>query len=316
MTRQTFVTAAAGFLGLSVFMLSACGRTPTGPAYAPQAIQDPDAPDVATLDADQPMPRAAITDETTTTQDATDDLSRREAELAAREQELRAQQDQLRRERERLEAESRGRSSTVAETDPAYDADEATTPTPNAATSSIQKVPSLPIVVPPGTPLEIELTANVNTKVARVGDRVEGRLATDLLVDDRRAAVAGATVTGSVTELVSGSDKVGGTPTLGLTFDSLQAANGAIVPIMARYRQQSGSDTGADAAKVVGGAAAGAVIGHQVDDDGDDDNEGTVVGGILGGAAGAAVAQKTGGEVKIHAGTVIKAPTETSFSIY
>ena len=32
---------------------------------------------------------------------------------------------------------------------------------------------------------------------------------------------------------------------LGLTFDSLQAANGATVPITARYRQQSASGTAA-----------------------------------------------------------------------
>jgi hypothetical protein len=272
--RHAFVTAAAGFLGLSVFLLGACGRTPTGPAEAQQALQNPDAPDVATLDADQPtaMARTAIAAETQTTPDAADDLSRREAELATREQELRAQQEQLRRERERLAAGARERSSTVNDMDQFHDADQATVPPPGSSTSSIQKVPSLPIVVPPGTPLEIELIGNVNTKIARVGDRVEGRLATDLVVDERRAAVAGATVTGSVTELVAGADTVDGATMLGLTFDSLQAANGATVPITARYRQQSGGDT--------------------------------------------AAAPPMGGDVKLRAGIVIKASTETSFSIY
>jgi hypothetical protein len=271
-TRHAFVTAAAGFLGLSVFLLGACGRTPTGPAAAQQALQNPDAADVATLDADQPtgMARTAVAAETQATPDAADDLSRREAELAAREQELRAQQEQLRRERERLAAGSRERSS--ATTDQFLDADQATVPPPGSSTSSIQKVPSQPIVVPPGTPLEIELIGNVNTKIARVGDRVEGRLATDLVVDERRAAVAGATVTGSVTELVAGSDTVDGATMLGLTFDSLQAANGATVPITARYRQQSTGDTVA--------------------------------------------APQMGGDMKLRAGTVIRAPTETSFSIY
>ena len=73
-------------------MLAACGRTPTGPAYAQQALPEPEAPDVASLDADQPTGTAqgAISADTTTTRNAAEDLSRREAELAAREQELRA----------------------------------------------------------------------------------------------------------------------------------------------------------------------------------------------------------------------------------
>ncbi|HET9694707.1 MAG TPA: glycine zipper 2TM domain-containing protein, partial [Steroidobacteraceae bacterium] len=218
----------------------------------------------------------------------------------------REQQEQLRRERERLAEESAAIGSGDT-----FDADEAAAPA-GAPTSSIQKVPTPPIVVPPGTPLQVELRANVNTKVARVGDRVEGRLAEDLTVDERRAAVAGAAITGTVTELVSGSDKIGGAPTLELTFDSLQAANGATIPIVARYTQQEKTETAEDAAKVVGGAAAGAVIGHEVGED----DKGTVVGGILGAAAGAAAAQKTGGEVKLRAGTVITVPTETTFSIY
>ena len=319
MTSQTHAVCIAALLGVSAIGLGACGRTPTGPLGAQQAAQGTDLPEVATLEADQPTgtARAVTAAETTPDTDdeltADDELSRREAELAQRERELRVQQEELRRERERLEA---GRGGAGPAPEDSYDADEATSPVATtSANSSIRKEPTLPIVVPPGTPLEITLAANVNTKVARVGDRVEGRLASDLVVDERRAAMAGAAVTGSVTELVSGSDKVGGVPTLGLTFDSLQAANGATIPIVAKFRKQGDSDTPSDAAKVVGGAAAGAVIGHEVKDDKDSDR-GTVIGGILGGAAGAAAAQKTGGEVKVRAGTVITAPTETSFSIY
>jgi len=312
-TRQSPTFTTATIIGVSAITLVACGRAPTGPLDAAEAAP---APAVATLDADQPTGTARGVTVAEVAPEASDELRRREAELAQREHELRVQQEELRRERERLEAARGGGRPATANGDDWYDADEATTPAATtSANSSIQKVPTLPIVVPPGTPLEIELAANVNTKIARVGDRVEGRLASDLMVDDRRAAVAGATVTGSVTQLVSGSDKVGGVPTLVVTFDSLEAANGATVPIVAKYRKQGDSDTARDAAKVVGGAAAGAVIGHQVDDEGNSDR-GTVVGGILGGAAGVAAAQNTGGEVKIRAGTVVTAPTETSFSIY
>jgi hypothetical protein len=122
----------------------------------------------------------------------------------------------------------------------ALGADPASAPPPSAtaatvATSSIQKVPTPPVVVAPGTPLQVELAANVDSKVARVGDRIEGRLAQDLAVGERRAALAGAPVSGKVTGLVAGGPGGDGASTLELTFDSLQAANGATIPIVARY---------------------------------------------------------------------------------
>jgi hypothetical protein len=313
------VFAPAAALAVSALMLTACGRTPTGPASVTQGLPAAVASERATFEPDRPTATAGVMTVAATTHEDGDDaaaLAAREEELAAREQQLREEREELRRERERLAAQAgraQGSSASNGESDAYYDADQGAPSTTSASgSSSIQKVATPPIMVPSGTPMQVELTANVNTKVARVGDKVEGRLAEDLVVDDRRAAIAGAVVSGSVTELVSGSDKMGGTPTIGLTFESLQAANGATVPIVARYRQQGDSDTAADAAKVIGGAAAGAVVGHQVGED----DKGTVIGGILGGAAGAAAAQKTGGEVKLHAGTVITVPTEMSFSIY
>lgn len=259
MTRQSQTFTVATMISVSAIALVACGRAPTSPVDVAQA-----SPEVATFDADQPTGAMRVATAAEVAPEPGDEMRRREAELAQREHELRVQQEELRRERERLEAARGGGRPSTAGSDDWYDADQATSPaaTTSSNGSIIQKVPTLPIVVPPGTPLEIELAANVNTKVARVGDRVEGRLASDLVVDDRRAAVAGAAVTGSVTELVSGSDKVGGVPTLVVTFDSLQAANGATVPILARFRKQGDA------------------------------------------------------EIKIRAGTVITAPTETSLSIY
>jgi hypothetical protein len=305
-------------LGLSACVLAGCGRTPTGPAMLSQhGLGDPNAAEPATLEADHPTgtARAVTVAEVSTEEDRASSLDEREAELEARERELRQQQEELQRERERLAAESaraQNPTTTISESEEPYDADQATAATTSSPNSSIQKVATPPIMVPAGTPLKVELAVNVNTKKARVGHPVEGRLAEDLMVDDRRAAEAGATVSGRVTEIVSGSNKMGGTPTIVLTFDTLHAANGASVPIVARFTQKGDSDTAEDAAKVVGGAAAGAVVGHEVGED----DKGTVIGGIIGGAAGAAAAQKTGGEVKLRAGTVITAPTETTFSIY
>ncbi|HWJ05264.1 MAG TPA: hypothetical protein VNS57_05680 [Steroidobacteraceae bacterium] len=153
---------------------------------------------------------------------------------------------------------------------------ESVSTTGGVARANVTKVPSGPIVVPAGMPLAVELTANVNTRTSRVGDRVEARLAHDLVVvDDRVAASAGAVVTGTVTEVAPGNDATGGEPTLALMFDSLVARNGATVPIKARYRQHGHGAAGAAAASAAGG-----------------------------------------GEIRLRAGTVVDATMETTISIY
>jgi hypothetical protein len=117
-------------------------------------------------------------------------------------------------------------------------------------------------------------------------------------------------VQGTVTQVVSGSRKVGGTPTLGIAFDSLTVSGSAPIAINAQLLQQAASDTPKDTAKIIGTAAAGAIIGHQVNH-----KNGSVVGGILGGAAGTAVAANTGGEVSLPAGTVVSVALGNSFQV-
>jgi hypothetical protein len=153
-------------------------------------------------------------------------------------------------------------------------------------------VPVQPIVIPAGTELSIGLSSTVSTKSASIGDPVDARLASDLVVDGRRAIMAGAPIRGRVTEVVSGSKRIGGTPTLAMNFDGIELEDGKTVAISGQLVQQGKSETGRDTAKIVGGTAAGAIIGHQIDDD-----KGTVIGGILGGAAGVIAARKTGGEI-------------------
>jgi hypothetical protein len=184
------------------------------------------------------------------------------------------------------------------------------TRTAAAAPKAAAPAPATPIVVPAGTQLAFELITPVGTKTNKVGDGVDARLASDVMIGDRRAAKAGASVHGSITQIISGSKKIGGTPTLGMTFDSLVAANGASVSINAPFTQVGKSETGKDTAKIVGGAAAGAIIGHQVSH-----KNGSVVGGILGGAAGTAAAKNTGGEVTLAAGQVVTAATQSSFEV-
>jgi hypothetical protein len=254
-----------------------------------------------------PIGAAAADAESLAAADArTAELAAKEQELAEREAALKAQEA----EKARLDAEAAAAAAAASAKKAA--ATKATTrpATTTAATKAPVAPPPTPIVVPAGTQLAVALTHNVNTKKVLVGAPVDGTLASDLRVDGRTAAKTGAAVKGVVTQVISGSDKIGGVPTIGLRFDTLMAADGSTQTINASYLQQSKSETGKDTAKILGGAAAGAVVGHQVDDD-----KGTVIGGLLGAGAGAAVAQKTGQDIKLTAGQVLSVATTSTFEV-
>lgn len=209
------------------------------------------------------------------------DLTRREAELAARQKAV-----------QRPAAAPKVAAAPPAAKEPA--------PLPVVKT----------FVVPAGTQLSVQLAAPVSTKTAQVGDRIEGRLTADIIVDGKAVATAGSAVGGSVTDVISGSRKIGGIPTLGVTFDTLTLADGGTVGISGRLVEQGKSDTARDTAKIAGGALVGAVIGNKIDK-----GTGKIVGGIVGGATGAAVAQRTGTEVELPAGTVVGFLLDDSFEV-
>jgi hypothetical protein len=236
------------------------------------------------------------------------ELAAKEQELAEREATLKAQEA----EKAKQEAEAAAAAAVAADAAARKAAAAKATPKPVSSTASTKAPvsPPTPIVVPAGTQLAVALTHNVNTKKVLVGAPVDGTLASDLRIDGRTAAKTGAAVKGVVTQVISGSDKIGGLPTIGLRFDTLVAADGSTKTINASYLQQAKSETGKDTAKILGGAAAGAVVGHQVDDD-----KGTVIGGLLGAGAGAAVAQKTGADIKLTAGQVLNVATTASFEV-
>jgi hypothetical protein len=168
------------------------------------------------------------------------------------------------------------------------------------------------VTVPSGTPLQLSLTGELSTKTAKVGDTIRARVANDVLVDGRVAIAAGTIVAGQVTHVISGSEKIGGVPTLGLRFDRLELPGGKDVPIAGEVAQKGRSDTARDTAKIVGGAAAGALLGHAVKSN----SKGTIIGGLLGGAVGAVAAQKTGTDVQLSEGTALSialtAPVEVT----
>jgi hypothetical protein len=238
------------------------------------------------------------------------ELQAKEAELAKREALAAREQELARRE---AEIAAREKAAKTAATAPRK---ASTTTKPAATVAAAPKAAAKaarahkPILVPAGTELSIGLSSPLSTKSAAIGDPVDARLASDLVINGRRAILAGAPVRGRVTDVVSGSKRIGGTPTLALAFDGIELEDGATISISGQVVQQGKSDTARDTAKIVGGAAAGAVIGHQVDDD-----KGTVIGGLLGGAAGAIAARKTGTEIEVPAGTVMAFVVDQPFKV-
>jgi len=282
---------------LTLLAMAGCGRSPD-PAPQATTAAAPAVPATDTSQADAAQADAARAAE----------LDAKEKELADREAAMK--QKELEAELARRDAETAAAAKATAKAAAVKKTPAKAAAATAATTAPKPVVPQPPIVVPAGTQLAIELTTPVSTKTATVGDRVEGRLGSDVVVDGRRAAVAGAKVYGSVTQVVSGSKKIGGTPTLGLAFDGLVVANGGSVPITGQLVQQGKSETGKDTAKIVGGAAAGAIIGHQINH-----KNGSVVGGILGAGAGTAAAHATGGEVSLAAGTVVSVTTQAAFQV-
>lgn len=257
---------------LAAFAFAACGK---------KAPEDPAA-------AEDPAVQAQI-DQSEDLTARQEEINRREAELALKEKE----QELARREA----ALAKSSSPTTTRPRPAP------TPVATAPAPAPAPVASGPrtYTVPSGTSIEVQLPATITTKTAKVGNRVSANLTNDLVVDGKVIARAGSLLQGSVTEVISGSKQIGGTPTLGLTFDNLTLADGSDTTVNGTITQvATKSDTGRDTAKIAGGAVAGAVIGHQVDSD-----KGRIIGGLLGAAAGTVAARKTGTEVELPAGTVI-----------
>jgi hypothetical protein len=269
-TRPGFLVPAAALL-----MLAACGKS-TPPA----------------TDADATTAPAA--------QAGTEDLAAREAELKQREAELASREAAL------AETQSQG----AAQKNPAPAPKPASKPalvvskpaTVPAATRPTPAPAPAPLIVPEGTLLSLALTDEVSTKTAKVGDTLRATVVSDVRVDGKLAIAAGTTVAGQVTDVVSGSSKIGGVPRLGMSFDRLELSGNRDVPISGVITQKGKSDAARDTVKIVGGAAAGAILGHQVKGG----DKGKVIGGLLGGAIGAVAAQKTGTEVKLAAGTELE----------
>ncbi|MEO6185195.1 MAG: glycine zipper 2TM domain-containing protein [Steroidobacteraceae bacterium] len=255
-------------------LLAACNKPP--PATSPAV----------------PEPTASAATDTAAAEAAA--VSAREAEVAQREADIAAREAALATASAKP-AQKPVNKPVVVNRPPA-----SSRPVTSATPTVVNPPPMRTLTVPTGTVLSLSLATPLSSKSASVGDAVKARITSDVLVDSRVAIPAGTMVSGQVTDVISGSNKIGGIPTLGVRFETLELPGGDL-PIDGVISQKGKSDTGRDTAKIVGGAAAGAILGHQVKGG----DKGKVIGGLLGGAIGAVAAQKTGTEVQLPEGTAL-----------
>jgi hypothetical protein len=255
-------------LALALAATVVLGMTACGKPSAPPRDATAPAPVAAPLAAEAPPAGLSEQDQVA-------------AAMAAREQELKAKEVELQlRERELAaqEAAARRPARTTSVPNPVT----ASRPAATTAAPALAASPPPPVTVPSGTQLSVRLSQPYSTKTTPLGEPVVASLASDLVIDGRRVATAGAPLRGSVTEVTSGSRKIGAVPALKIDFNELVVADGS--------------------------TAAGAVIGHQVSHD-----KGAVIGGVIGAAGGAIAAKKTGTELEIAPGSVVPATLRAPF---
>ena len=243
------------------------------------------------------------------------ELAQREAEITAKEQaEVAKQQaeEAARLEREATAAKlAAKKSATAARNAAAAAVVPIAKPAPAKPATASVPPPAKSLQVPSGTQLTVALRKPISTKVSKVGDPIDSQLVADIMVDGQVAVPAGARVTGTITDVVSGSNAIGAIPALGLRFEHLVLPGGREVAINGDLMEKGASEKGRDTAKIVGGAAAGAILGHQVKKG----SSGKVLGGLLGGAIGAVAAKKTGTEVMMAEDTQLTITLAEGFKV-
>lgn len=226
-----------------------------------------------------------------------------------------------RAELEKLEADLAAQEVNAPQNAPSTSTATASRPAAPAASRPASTTPARPapqpaapvsqsITVPAGTEVTVALVSAITSKSAKVGQAVHARVTSNVMVDGRTAIPQGLNVAGTVVKVVSGSDRIGGTPALVLAFDRIELPNGDDVPIAGEFEEKGKSDNTRDTVKIVGGAAAGTLLADQVSKK----DRNRVIGGIIGAAAGAVAAKETGTEVKLDEGAtltlILSAPVE------
>jgi hypothetical protein len=150
--------------------------------------------------------------------------------------------------------------------------------------------------IPPGTEINVRLGQTLSSEKNRSGDRWDGTLADDLVVNGKRVARRGAPVHGKVVNAES-SGRLSHPGKLDLELTSVNGIRVATSEVL----EQGGSHKGRNAKAIGGTAAAGAIIGAIAGG-----GKGAAIGAGAGAGVGTAGAAATGKkDVRIPVETVL-----------
>ncbi len=164
------------------------------------------------------------------------------------------------------------------------------------------------VEIPAGTAFDIEMVTPVDTRTSNIGDRIEGKLSAPITRDGQVLADAGATVTGTVTDVVRASRHKGSDDraSLVLEFNSIETVDGPKT-LHATVNNAEGklvakSTSTRDKLIIGGSTVAGAVIGKVAGGS----TKSTIIGAVGGAAAGTgAVLMAKGHELEIPEGAKV-----------
>lgn len=187
---------------------------------------------------------------------------------------------------------------------------------PAPATSTSKPKPAAPkpvatpvrsdpgVVVPGGTAVKVSVSAKISSETAQPGDTWTGTVQEAVIIGDRVAIPAGATVTGVVNGVLAAEK--GSRAFLVLAVKTVDIDGKAVAVAAGTDSIVAGSTRARNVGAVVGGAAAGALIGKAIGGS----SKGALIGGLIGGAtATGAVAASKGYQAEVKEGA------EISFSI-
>jgi hypothetical protein len=164
--------------------------------------------------------------------------------------------------------------------------------------------------IPAGTRLTVRIDSQITSASAHAGDRFNGNLTRDLVVDGKTLAKSGAPVKGKVSYAKS-SGRLHAPGQFALRLTSVEV-NGKQVPIStSAFRAKGKSHTKSNAVKIGGGTAAGAVLGGVLGGP-----KGALIGAGAGAAAGTGVAAATGKqEAVVHAESALTFTTTAAATV-
>jgi hypothetical protein len=201
-------------------------------------------------------------------------------------------------------------SRTAPAGTPAAPVDAASRPAPPATAPTPPQPTTVEVTIPAGTEVSVELLTNLSTETATTETAVRGRLRRAIVVGDRTAIPAGATLSGVVTE-VERPGKVKGRGLLALRFTQV-TVDSTRSPFPTRTITREGeADRKGDITKVGGGAGVGAVVGGILGG-----GSGAAKGAAIGGAAGTAATLLTRGkDVELNSGDVLSTSTSAAVTL-